>query len=318
MDIKDRKIIYELDKDSRTTYSQIAKKTRLTQETARYRINNMVKEGIIKEYLAVINTTKLGNLYYQLMLKLQNVNESKKSEMINFLKENRKVAWIGDLEGNYDISFIFYVKNQIELQNLINDLYGKYSQYIMKKNLSVNLYAEFFPRDYLVGKERANIQKTTYKSHEQFISLDKVDTEICKMLGKNGRVSSVDIGVRLSLSADAILQRIKKLRKEEIIQGFSLVIDPKKIGQSHYKILIYLSNMSKFQEERLVSHMRINNRVIAIIKKLAEWDYEVDIEVENVEQLQAFTMDLTNKFSDIIRDYDLVRIVNMPKYTFFP
>lgn len=318
MDNKDKKILYELDKNSRSSYSQIAKATRLKQETVRYRINTLVKEGIIQKFLTILNTTKLGNSYYQIMLKLQNVNEERKNTITNFLKNNSKVAWIGNLEGNYEIAFILYVKNQIELQSTINDLFEKFSKFIMKKTISVNLYAEFFPRDYLINKERTKIEKASYKSYEKSIILDEIDSKICSFLGEDSRVSSVEMAKKINISSDAILQRFKKLKKDEIILGYNLILNQEKINQSHYKILIYLNNSSKEKENRLITFSRMNNRVIAIIKTLAEWDYEIDLEVENVNQLKQFTMELTNHFSDIVKDYDLIRVVNMPKYTFYP
>ena len=318
MDIKDRKIVYELDKNSRISYSKIAKATNTSQETVRYRVNALLNKGIIQKFLTILNTTKLGNSYYQIMLKLQNVNEEKKNKIIKFLNDHSKVAWMSTLEGTYDIAFILYVKNQIELQKFIEELYNKFIQYIMKKTVSVHLYAEFFTRDYLINKERIDTTKTSYASYERFIVLDKIDDKICSYLGKDSRISSVELSEKIGISPDAILQRLKKLKKEEIILGHTIVLNQEKINQLHYKILLSLNNLSKEKEQKLITFSRMNNRVIAIIKTLAEWDYEIDIEVENVHQIKRFTMELTNTFSDIVRDYTLLRIVNMPKYTFYP
>lgn len=50
------------------------------------------------------------------------------------------------------------------------------------------------------------------------------------------------------------------------------------------------------------------------IQTLAEWDYEIDIEVENLNQLREFIMSLTKDFSGIIKDYRSIRVMDMPKY----
>jgi Lrp/AsnC family transcriptional regulator, leucine-responsive regulatory protein len=318
VDIKDKKILYVLDKNSRASFSQIAKATRISQETVRYRVNALKQSGVIQKFLTILNTTKLGNSYYQIMLKLQNVNEQRRKQILNFLEKNENVAWIGNLEGNYDIAFILYVNNQVMLQRIIKDLYEQFSKFIMKKSISINLSGEFFPRDYLVNKERVQIKKTGYVPFEKPIVLDKIDKYICKLLSENARISSIEIANKLNISSDSVLQRLKKLKKENIILGHNLILNQEKIGQSHYKILIYLTNISKEKEEKLISFVRMNNRVIAIVKTLADWDYEIDLEVENVNQLKKFTMDLTNQFSIIIRDYDLIRIIDMLKYTFYP
>ena len=61
----------------------------------------------------------------------------------------------------------------------------------------------------------------------------------------------------------------------------------------------------------------LHEKESVLIKTLAEWDYEVDLELENVEQLKEFTMDLTSQFSSLIRDYSSIRIIDMPKYSLY-
>ena len=61
-----------------------------------------------------------------------------------------------------------------------------------------------------------------------------------------------------------------------------------------------------------------NKNVIAIIKTLAEWDLEIDLEVKSRQDVTRFMMDLTGQFSTTIKDYDLLRIRSMPKYNFYP
>ena len=315
MDLKNKKILFELDKNSRASYSQIARATKISQETVRYRVN-LLNEQVIQRYLTILNATRLGFSFYQLMLKLQNVDQVKKNNIIDYLKESNKVAWIGDLEGNYDITFILYIRNQLELQEFMDELFNKYNKYIMKKNVSINLNAEFFNRDYLINKERVASKKVSYKSYKEVIELGEIDEKICKALCKDSRINSIELAKEIKVSSDTILQRLKKLRKEGVILGFNIILNQEKINQLHYKILLYLNNSGS--EEKLLSSIRLNNRVIAIVKKLAEWDYEVDLEVENVNQLKEFTMSLSNEFSNVIRDYELLRIINMPKYTFYP
>lgn len=318
MDAKDRLILYELDANSRATYSQISKKTKISQETVRYRLNNLLEQNVIHKFLAIFNTNKLGYSYYQILLKLQNMNQDKKSKIIDFLISNDKIAWVGNLEGSYDLSFIIYVQNQIELQKFINEFNEKYNQNIMKKTISINIRGEFFSRDYLINKERQKFTEIIYEQTNEISKLDDIDDDICSLLSENSRYTAVDLANRLNISADSVLQRLKKLKKEKILIGNSIIINQNKLNQSHHKVLLFLNNLNSNNEKKLLSYLRNNNRIIAIIKTLAEWDYELDIEVENFSQLENFTMNLTSEFSDIIKDYDVLRIKNMPKYTFFP
>ena len=50
LDLKDRKILYELDFNARQTDSEIAKKVKLSREVVNYRISRLQKNGIIRNF----------------------------------------------------------------------------------------------------------------------------------------------------------------------------------------------------------------------------------------------------------------------------
>ena len=60
IDLKDRKILYELDLDCRQSNTQIGKKVGLTRDVVAYRIKRMEEEGVITNFWTAINTFKLG------------------------------------------------------------------------------------------------------------------------------------------------------------------------------------------------------------------------------------------------------------------
>ena len=72
LDLKDCKILYELDINSRQSYHKIAKKVGLSKDSIIYRINKLQESGIIKQFHTVIDVGKLGFISFRLYLKLQN------------------------------------------------------------------------------------------------------------------------------------------------------------------------------------------------------------------------------------------------------
>ena len=62
LDIKDKKILYELDMDARQSISSIAKRVGLSKEVVNYRIRRMEKEGLIDGYYAIIEYSKLESV----------------------------------------------------------------------------------------------------------------------------------------------------------------------------------------------------------------------------------------------------------------
>jgi DNA-binding Lrp family transcriptional regulator len=317
LDYKDKLLLHSLDSNARLSYSQLAKKTRLSQETVRYRINNLSKKGIIKKYLTLINLSKLGFSVYEVMLKLQNMNEQKKKTIIDYLIKNPFVNWVANLEGNYDIAFIFSVKNQMELNNLMNELHKLFGNTIIKKDLSVLISSQFLSRDYLINKPRKTINEPAYSPTQKTLELEDKDKILCSELSKDGGTSYVDLSKEMHISADAVVNRLKKLKDNLVIGGSTIILDNNKIGQLHYKLLLFINDFTESNVNGLINTIKQNNRVIAIVKTLAQWDYEVDLEVENVDQLKEFTMELTSKFSQLIRDYIIIRVIDMPKYSLY-
>ena len=60
IDVKDRKILYELDFDSRQPFSKIGKKVGLHKNVVIYRIKRLQERGIIRNFYTVIDSFKLG------------------------------------------------------------------------------------------------------------------------------------------------------------------------------------------------------------------------------------------------------------------
>ncbi len=318
MDKKDKKILYELDQNSKMSFTQIGKKVGMAPLTVRYRVNRLVKEGIIKKFITFTNASKLGYSFYKLHLKLQNVDEARRKEIILFLEQDERIIWVANFEGRYDIGFICITKNQLELQLLFDELDNKFASFIMSKEISVNYQGDFFPRDYLLNKKRRIKKGKNYMLKQDIVQCDKEDKHILHLLSLNSRIPLVDLSHKTNLSTETVMKRIKRLEKLEVITGYSIVFGNTNVPQLHYKLLLYLNNNAKDKIIDIMDNIKQNNRVFAIIKVLAKWDFEVDLEVESVEQLQEFTLWLTNSFSSIIKDYETLRIISMPKYFYMP
>lgn len=64
-----------------------------------------------------------------------------------------------------------------------------------------------------------------------FNKLDVIDQEILRLLSENSRMSYVEIGKRVNLSRVAVKSRMEALESEGIIERFSIVINPEKVGR---------------------------------------------------------------------------------------
>ncbi len=318
LNLKDRRILYELDKYSRIPYSKIAKIVGLSQETVRYRVKNLLILGVIKKFLTMVDTARLGFAYHKVLLRLHNVDESKINEIIGYLKENKLIVWVVTTDGDYDIGFVAKVTNILELNNILEDLKRRYNEFLNKKTISVNVTGEYLTRDYLIDKSRKAKTEVSYTVDYKPYDLDKIDIGIMQFLAENSRVSAIEIGKNLNISPDSVLKRLKRLEKDRIITRNTIVLDHELLNQIHYKVLVQLNNVPVDKIASFIDYCRTITRVVYIIKSLGEWDYELDLEVESVQQFRELMRDLTKKYSDIIEDYNALIINKIHKYNVFP
>lgn len=60
--------------------------------------------------------------------------------------------------------------------------------------------------------------------------LDKIDSAILRELQTDGRISFRDLGEKVSLSANAAAERVRRLREDGIIQGIGATLNPRAFG----------------------------------------------------------------------------------------
>lgn len=318
LDLKDKKILYELDINSRVSYSKLSKKIKLKKETIRYRIQNLIKNGVIVKFQTIIDSSKLGINYYKIFFKLQ-ANINTRNQIIKYLSSNERVTWVGKVDGVYDLGINLLTENLYVLNTFLSNLYEQFPNKIIEKNISSNLYGHYFNRDYLINNKRQiqNIKKYSSKI-KNIYKIDEIDFDILLLLCSNSRISTVEIGKKLNISHDSALYRLKKLEKEKIITGYTIVLNNEIIGQLNYKILIYLRIYSNNSIQKIINFLSNFNEVTYIVKSLGNWDLDFEVEVNDVQKLREILVLLTNEFSDIIQKYDSLLIYEFQQYNFFP
>ena len=121
LDSLDRKILFELDRDSRQSFAALSKTVRIPQETARFRVRRLSERGIVCQFATVVNTERLGQTLFKILLKLRSAREDDIREMVEFLHETPLVAWVVRLEGNYDLGFAVKAEQVRTVSKLLDE-----------------------------------------------------------------------------------------------------------------------------------------------------------------------------------------------------
>src|SRR3954462_13782375 len=67
--------------------------------------------------------------------------------------------------------------------------------------------------------------------------MDQVDSEILRLLREDARISWRDLGAAVGLSANAVADRVRHLRRTGVITGFAALVDPAAGGRTLQALL---------------------------------------------------------------------------------
>ena len=62
--------------------------------------------------------------------------------------------------------------------------------------------------------------------------IDKIDARILRVLQRDGRISNLKLAEEVHLSPTAVLERVKRLTRENFILGYEARLNPNKLGAS--------------------------------------------------------------------------------------
>jgi len=319
-DLRDRKLLYELDIDSRQSYKALAKKLKISENAIIYRIKELQKEGVIKGFHAIIDTGKLGYLAIHIYSNLENTTPEKEKEIVEFLKKQEIITWLTSVEGNYNLSATILTKSLADVNNLWRETMKKYINYFDKRLMTITTRLSFYGRAYLLDspKNRFSRDLITEPKNDYDPKIDKKDMEILKILAENARAKIIDIAEKVKLTPKTIISRIKTLENKKIIVGYTSFFDLTKIGYHRYKMNLLLSNLTKGKEEEF--HLFVNEHPNIIFDHfvIGGDDLEIELEVKNHDELRKIIDELREKFSDIIKDHSVMQYYQEHKNVFFP
>ena len=318
LDLKDKRLLYELDIDSRQSASQLAKQIGISKQGCTLKINNLVKKGVITSFPTVTNTPVIGYLSFRLYLKLSDISPEEEEEFKAFLINHPSIPWVVGCEGMWDYIIVVFphdFKNFEEIDTAINNKYGSV---IDRKDIALVTRANHFRAGYILGKKR-DIPPLVYAGQPFEVAvLDELEKKILTILAKDARTPIIEIAKILKTPAKTISYRIEKLKKANVIEGYTITVDFEKIGFERYKIFIRTKNLAPQKERAFIEYCRMHPYGLYYSTSIGSNDVELEFIVTNGNHLREIIADIRNKFKEIIKSYEILKIYKEYKLNYYP
>lgn len=317
LDLKDRKILYELDKNSRITLPKLARKVRLSKEVVFHRINNLVKRGLILRFQTLVSACRLGYQSYKIYFKLQNLTNRVRTQMQNLFLKNKMVYWIGNCQGRWDMIVAVWTRGIQEFGRFEDKVLNRFSNYIQEREITITRGTLQFNRRWFYS-DRSLPKETSFGEGLEEVKLDSIDLKILRWLANNARMKIVDLAKKINTSVTVVRYRLKQLESRGVILGYKYALNPKLMGYETCKTLITFKNITAEKRNLLINYCKMNPNLINIVLTIGPWDIELEFEVRNFEEYYSIMGDIQEKHSDIIKGYESVLFSSEPKQSFVP
>jgi Lrp/AsnC family transcriptional regulator, leucine-responsive regulatory protein len=302
LDKIDRRILYELDKNCRISDNKLAKIVKRSREAVRNRIKKLEKDKIILGFIASINPSKFGYIFYKLYFQLANIPEERK-KFNTYFKDLPGLYWFGGNDGVWDFHTTMYAKDIKQINKIKNQIFTDFKHLILKKDMGILVNARQYSKKYLYEtKERP--EPTMFADDILNNQLDELDKKLINTIAHNARLSLVQIAKQTNSTVDIIRNRMKKLKQNGTIMQYRIAIDHNKLGFQMFKAFIYFHNLSEQDEKKLFEYAKQHTRICYLIRQLSAWDVELEIMANNYTEFIEIIEDIREQFSNIIKNHE--------------
>ena len=314
LDLRDKKILSELEMNARVSHSFLAKKLQTSKQVIKYRIEKLEKEGIIQGYNAIVDLTKLGQTIYIIYLKLFRLSSTKEHEWIKQIESSANVLGVGKNTGKWDLTIALRAKNNQELDSILKEIFAGKGENIKEKLITSEIESTYFSTSII---HKGNNKEVTTSSINENLKIDKKDEKIINSLSDNCQISLLDLAEKVAMSPNGVKNKINNLEKDKIILGYKTKINYEKLGYLHFRVFLHLDNFSKVLYNKIISSLRIKGNVESVSRYLGYADVDFRCYSKSLEELYQLISGLKDAFLNDIIDVDSMPIFRWEKIRYY-
>jgi DNA-binding Lrp family transcriptional regulator len=317
IDLLDRRILHRLDRDSRASYSEIAKALKTSPQVVKYRIENLYGRGILKYCWPMVEYRGIGYFFGLHFIRLHNMTKEDEKKLYEYLNAHNNIPIIMRGQGYADLIIAIDGEGIHHLAEIVRELQNRFSSYFLEWDTVIPIGFSRFNRNYLVGEDEIT-PDVAFTGAPVSIELDKTDRKILSMLNHDARTPMTYIAKKVEVSYENAAKRVKRMEGSGVIQCYTILVDHVKLGYPRHRTLIKFKNLNEKEERKFFTYCNLHPNIIHHLKVLGNWDLVIDIEVEDMEALRGVIMEIKSKFSIIIQRIEPTYLYKIDRFRDIP
>jgi len=314
LDLKDKKILNEIEMNARITHAELAKKLKTSKQVVKYRIKNLEKQNIIQGYFAIIDLIRLGFTIHVLYFKFQGLSSKKEKQWQKQIDKHPAVMATGKNAGAWDLTVVIKSRNNQELDKIYKEITQGKANKIKEKLVTTQIESTYLTETVFHNKQ--GLDATT--AGGDLVKIDERDKKIITILAKNCRTSLLYLSEKLDMSPNGVKQRIKRLEKEKVIVGYKTKINYELLGFLHFRVFIHSQKMSDEFYNQVKQFLKQKGNIESISRFWGYGDIDFRIHAKDIFELYSTISELKDKFIENIRDIDSMILVGWEGINYYP
>lgn len=296
--------------DADQSAKEIADKTGVPVHRVQYQITRLVNHGIIS-WTPIIDIHMMGYSYFGVFFSVAGA-EKQWRKLLAILSKDQRIGWVSEFAGEFQFGIAILERSATNASNVFFEILDKAGVRLIKKSVAIRTNVMDFPRRDLSKNSyhRVRIISGPACRHEP---LPKEDLMLLQALALQPFTSYRDLARKLSMAHTSLDARLKRLRELGVLLSPVYTINAASIGKQAFKLLLFCPKANP-KDRIALTHAAPNfNGSHHFVECFGEWDFELNVDLDDREELSLLVRDIYGKFDSFVEDIKPLALLKMHK-----
>ncbi len=319
LDALDRRILYWMDCNCRMSIRSLARKLRVSPSRLHYRLDQLIRDGVIKSFVAVIDYRRLGYRSHGVHYKLRELGLDEVEHLMRKIARDPRVLDMFLCEGTFNAHIAFLAKELEEAEEIIWDMRDQLSKYIIDEKRTIRLKAYLYHRNELLPHhgEEPEREVLTLEKVPKPAQIDEDDQRLLAAMAVHANWPVWKIAKAAGMRGPKAYARIKRLEEAGVIRGYQIVLNPDTPGFAYFRVVVKLHYIPPERRDELMKFLQSLPSIDRCTFTYGDYDLSYDLLVENTSDLRGVMNQVYDKFRNEVITQDWVRVSRIIKFSYF-
>lgn len=298
LDSKQLNILNAVRLNADTEIPAIARRLKVTEKKIRYNLEMFGRSGLITR-ANFLDVYPLGLRSINLYFTVAATNKLEIEALVHEFVKTPEVTFFSELGGEFHYGAAFALPRFEDVARKLAGMPRSVQTVIVEKHFNAHLALKMYPLR-ILGAAAEEVCEIGYGEVCESVELDDTGKSLIEMLASRPELSLRETARHVGLSTSATASRVQKLREKRIYRGGWLRINFEALGLHAYKLLVYTRGAGPDFHDKLDRFCSRHRNIDYMIHCVGEWEFEIGLIVESVDQVMGVTRELYDEFGNCI------------------